>query len=92
MLLIKISIKILIQHILFFIRYNKGDVHLENLNKDWHMGKYSKSIPFVFLKNIDSRTFLAFQENLFRFSGFFPVLRSVREYPESNGALSWVHQ
>jgi len=62
------------------------EMFIENLNKDWHMGKYSKSIPFVFLKNIDSRTFLAFQENLFRFSGFFPVLRSVREYPESNGA------
>ncbi|MDQ3141538.1 MAG: penicillin-binding transpeptidase domain-containing protein [Bacteroidota bacterium] len=59
---------------------------IENLNKDWSSGKYSKSIPFIFLKNIDSKTFLKFSENLYAFKGFYPELRSVREYPEPHGA------
>ena len=34
------------------------DKFLENLKKDWTTGKFSKSIPFVFAKNVDARTFL----------------------------------
>lgn len=62
------------------------DKYIELLNKDWSSGKFSKSIPFVFLKNVDVLTFLAFQENLFRFSGFSGSLRPIREYPTPNGA------
>ena len=57
-----------------------------NLEKDWSSNKYSKSVPFVFLKNLDSRTLLTFQENLYQFPGFYPTLRAVRKYPEPYGA------
>ena len=62
------------------------DKFLENLKKDWTSGKFSKSIPFVFAKNVDSRTFLQFQENMFQFPGFTAALRSIREYPIASGA------
>lgn len=58
----------------------------ENLEKDWSSNTYSKSVPFVFLKNIEPETFLSFQENIFQFPAFTPYLRSVREYPKPNGA------
>jgi penicillin-binding protein 2 len=58
----------------------------ENLDKDWSTGKYSRSIPFVFLKSIPPEVFLPFQENSFRFPGFKGLLRSIREYPEPHGA------
>ncbi|MBK9726805.1 MAG: penicillin-binding protein 2 [Saprospiraceae bacterium] len=58
----------------------------ENLEKDWRSGKYSKSVPFVFLKSIPPEVFLPFQENVFRFPGFEGLLRSIREYPEPHGA------
>lgn len=57
-----------------------------NLEKDWSSGKYSKSVPFVFLKNVESRTYLKFQENLYKFRGFSGALRAIREYPEPYGA------
>lgn len=59
---------------------------ISGLEKDWTLEKYSKSVPFVFLKNVDSRTYLRFQENLYKFPGFQGVLRSIREYPEPHGA------
>jgi len=56
------------------------------LNKDWKSGKYSKSVPYIFLKSIPPEVFLSFKENLFRFPGFSSELRSIRGYPESHGA------
>ncbi|MEO6190228.1 MAG: penicillin-binding transpeptidase domain-containing protein [Saprospiraceae bacterium] len=58
----------------------------ENLEKDWSSKMYSKSVPYIFLKNIEPETFLRFQENLYEFPAFQPYLRSVREYPSPNGA------
>ncbi len=59
---------------------------ISNLDKDWKSGKYSKSIPFIFLKSITPEVFLPFQENQFRFPGFRGELRSIRGYPEAHGA------
>ncbi|MBK7465846.1 MAG: penicillin-binding protein 2 [Saprospiraceae bacterium] len=58
----------------------------ELIEKDWSSGKFSKSIPFVMLKNVDATTFLRFQENNFRFPGFSGSLRAIREYPIAHGA------
>lgn len=55
-------------------------------NKDWKSGKYSKSVPFIFLKSIPPEVFLPLKENLFRFPGFSSELRSIRGYPEPHGA------
>jgi penicillin-binding protein 2 len=59
---------------------------INGLNKDWKSGKYSKSVPFVFIKSIPPEQFLPFQENSFRFPGFKGILRSIREYPVPHGA------
>lgn len=59
---------------------------ISGLQKDWSSGKYSKSIPFVFLKNINPEYILAFQENLYRYPGFQAQLRSIRVYPQDHGA------
>ncbi|HRH99991.1 MAG TPA: penicillin-binding transpeptidase domain-containing protein [Saprospiraceae bacterium] len=59
---------------------------LEFMTKDWSSGRFSKSIPFVFMKNISSTIFHKFQENLFLFPGFYAELRSIREYPVNCGA------
>ncbi len=56
------------------------------LTKDWSSGKYSKSIPFVFLKNASPEHVSTFQENLYRFPGFNTLLRSIRVYPHNFGA------
>lgn len=59
---------------------------ITGLNKDWKSGKYSKSVPFIFIKSIPPEIFLPFKENLFRFPGFTSELRSIRGYPEPHGA------
>ncbi|MBK8954257.1 MAG: penicillin-binding protein 2 [Saprospiraceae bacterium] len=59
---------------------------ISGLQKDWKSGKYSKSVPFIFLKSIPPEIFLPFKENLFRFPGFSSELRSIRGYPEPHGA------
>lgn len=56
------------------------------LEKDWKAKKYSKSVPFIFLKSIPPEVFLPFQENLFRFQGFKGELKSIRAYPVTHGA------
>lgn len=56
------------------------------MQKDWKSGKYSKSVPFIFMKSIPPDVFLPFAENLFRFPGFSSELRSIRGYPEPFGA------
>lgn len=51
------------------------------LTKDWASGRFSKSVPFVFLSKISAATFARFQEYLYRFPGFEIQLRNAREYP-----------
>lgn len=59
---------------------------VEYLNKDWRKASFNKSIPFTFLSKIKPEIFARFQEHLFRFPGFTPLIRSVRAYPHNNAA------
>ncbi len=57
-----------------------------NLKKDFHSGKFSKSVPFVFLKKIPIETYARLQESLYEFPGFFVQVRNIRGYPYHVGA------
>ena len=57
-----------------------------NLDKDWRSGKFSKSVPFVFLKKISPEKNARLLESLYEFPGFFVQARSIRGYPFSAGA------
>jgi penicillin-binding protein 2 len=57
-----------------------------NLRKDWSSGKYSKNVPFVFLKKIERATYARLQESLYEFPGFFVQVRNIRSYPYNVGA------
>ncbi|MCB9080804.1 MAG: penicillin-binding protein 2 [Lewinellaceae bacterium] len=54
---------------------------VQNLQKDWRSGRFSKSVPFVFLSKISAERFARFQESLYQFPGFEVQLRNAREYP-----------
>ncbi len=56
------------------------------LNKDWSDVRFSKNVPFPFLKKISPEVFIKFQEHSFEFKGFEGVLRSARAYPHQNAA------
>ena len=56
------------------------------LDKKWSDPRYSKSVPFPFLTNISAERFAKFEERLYQFSGFRPLLRHTRGYPHDNGA------
>jgi penicillin-binding protein 2 len=56
------------------------------LRKDWRSGRYSKSVPFVFMSKISAARFAPFQESLYEFPGFYAQLRNARGYPHQNGA------
>ncbi len=56
------------------------------LKKDWKSGKFSRSVPFVFLKKISSTTYAKLQECLYEFPGFFVQVRNIRDYPYHAGA------
>jgi len=56
------------------------------LTKDFHSGKYSKTVPYVFLKKLSFKTFSLLQESLYEFPGFFVQVRNIRGYPYSVGA------
>ncbi len=58
---------------------------LENLNKNWASGRYSKAVPFVFLKKMSPASFASFQEFMSEFPGFFAQLRVIRGYPYHSG-------
>lgn len=55
---------------------------VKNLEKNWKSGRFSKSVPYVFLSKIPARTFTTFRESLHEFPGFEEQLRNAREYPE----------
>lgn len=56
------------------------------LTKNWRSGKYSRSIPFVFLKKMAPQTYARLQESLYEFPGFFVQVRNIRGYPNKVGA------
>lgn len=59
---------------------------VENVNQDWPSGRFSRSVPFVFLSKISARQFAAFQESLYEFPGFSVQLRNARGYPHHTSA------
>lgn len=58
----------------------------KRLTKNWRSGRFSRSIPFVFLKSISTETYARFQESIYEFPGFFVEVRNVRGYPYRNAA------
>lgn len=58
----------------------------EALRKDWKSGRFSKSVPFVFLSKISPEAHARFQEHMYEFPGFEMVLRSIRGYPHAHAA------
>ncbi len=58
----------------------------KNLDKDWSDRRYHKSLPCTFLSKIDPEIYSRFQEHLFQFPGFYPIIRNIRAYPHNNAA------
>ena len=56
------------------------------LNKNWKSRRYHKSVPFTFLSKVKPETYAKFQERMFEFPGFYPVIRNIRSYPHENAA------
>ena len=56
------------------------------LNKNWRDKRYHKSLPFTFMSKLEQSVFGKFQEQLFRFPGFYPVTRNIRAYPHKSAA------
>lgn len=54
------------------------------LNKNWKDQRFHKSLPFTFISKINPIQYSSFQEHLFRFPGFYPVVRNIRAYPHTN--------
>ena len=59
---------------------------MDNIEKDWRDKRYHKSLPHTFLSKISPEKYSKFQEQLFRFPGFYPVIRNIRAYPHDNAA------
>ena len=59
------------------------DILLENAKSRKYYRSY---IPITFLSNIDPADFSKFQEHLFHFPGFYPKLKSKRNYPYPHAA------
>lgn len=57
-----------------------------NLTKDWASKRFSKSVPFPFMKKLSPYTYARLQESLWEFPGFYPQLRIARGYPHHSGA------
>ncbi len=58
----------------------------QNITKDWSSGKFSKKVPFVFLKKLHFDVYARLQESLYEFPGFFVQVRNIRGYPYHAGA------
>ncbi|MDX1406623.1 MAG: penicillin-binding transpeptidase domain-containing protein, partial [Saprospiraceae bacterium] len=67
---------------------------VRNLSKNWATRQYSKSVPFTFLRHVTPDRFAAFQESLYEFPGFTPVLRNVRgyRYPSAAHTLGYISE
>lgn len=59
---------------------------IRKLKKNWKNYRYSKGSPFVFLSKIDPEKYSRFVEHLYEFPGFYPSIRSIRNYPFENAA------
>ena len=59
---------------------------IDLLDKDWRDVRFQKNLPFTYLSGIVPEDFLPFQEQLFRFPGFYPKLNFKREYVYPNAA------
>ncbi len=59
---------------------------INNISKNFRSGRFSKSVPYTFLSNLNPEQYAAFQERLFEFPGFYSELRNVRAYPHQNAA------
>lgn len=59
---------------------------LKNINKDWSNIQYHKAIPFTFLGKVKPETFSVFQEHLYKYPGFYPIERSIRDYSHKNAS------
>lgn len=62
------------------------DEFLKNINKNWKDYRYSKNRAFVFLSKIEPEVYSRFVEHLFEFPGFYPSVKSIRNYPFANAA------
>lgn len=51
------------------------------LNKDWRSVRYHKSVPYRFLSKVQPEVYAKFQERMYEFPGFYPVVRNIRTYP-----------
>lgn len=60
------------------------ETFVKNINKNWSNPQYHKAIPFTFLSKVSPEQFSVFQEHLHKYPGFYPVERSIRNYPHSN--------
>lgn len=60
------------------------ETFIDNINKDWSNIRYSKSTPFTFLSKIDPDIFARYQEQMYQFPGFYPIVRNVRSYPHKS--------
>ena len=58
----------------------------EHINKNWKDSRYHKSLPTTFMSKINPLKYSRFQEQLFRFPGFYPVSRSIRAYPHESAS------
>lgn len=59
---------------------------LKNIDKNWKDYRYSKNSAFVFLSKIEPEVYSRFVEHLFEFTGFYPSVKSIRNYPYANAA------
>jgi penicillin-binding protein 2 len=58
----------------------------QSLAKDFKSGRFSRNVPFVFLKKIPAQRYAQIQESLYEFPGFFAQVRNIRGYPYQAGA------
>lgn len=56
----------------------------KSINKNWRDKRYHKSLPTTFMSKISPEKYSKFQEQLFRFPGFYPLNRSIRAYPHQS--------
>lgn len=58
----------------------------KRMDIDWKDPRFSRNLPFAFMRNIDPYRFTKLEEHLYEFPGFYPVLRNVREYPHQSAS------
>jgi len=68
------------------------DEFTQLIEKNWNDVKYQKNLPYTFLSGVAPSEFLKFQEHIFMFPGFYPVLNFKRKYvyPIAAHALGYI--